>query len=57
MKQACLIHAARWPHPPCPPRCCSFQAGHRVFNGGFPFCAGGIKCWKHGECGYYVYHK
>ncbi len=22
-----------------------------------PFCAGGIKCWKRGECDYYIYHK
>ncbi|GAB4815057.1 hypothetical protein N2152v2_002103 [Parachlorella kessleri] len=35
----------------------SFQARHRVFNAGYPFCAGGIKCWQHGECDYYVYHK
>jgi hypothetical protein len=34
-----------------------FLARQRVFNSGHPFCAGTIKCWKHGVCDYHVYHK
>lgn len=35
----------------------SFLKRWRVFAGGHPFCAGGVKCWGHGQCDYSIFHK